>query len=95
MCLQVGAVGLLIMGIIATHCMAILVKVANELCKRCAFQHSTVSGDYRYITQKLEWITEHYHVHWVIMVSGSSLHSDSMALFFFPVGCQFASYIII
>ena len=32
--LQVGAVGLLIMGIIATHCMCQLVACARELCRR-------------------------------------------------------------
>ena len=32
--LQVGAVGLLLMGLIATHCMMQLVACSKELCRR-------------------------------------------------------------
>ena len=32
--LQVGAIGLLLMGLIATHCMMQLVSCAKELCRR-------------------------------------------------------------
>ena len=39
---QVGAFGLLIMGIIATHCMLLLVSCARELCRRYIFIANTV-----------------------------------------------------
>ena len=32
---QVGGVSLILLGIIATHCMLMLVAVAHKLCERC------------------------------------------------------------